>query len=225
MESSKATATRLAAVVRNDDNLLDVGCGVGHYYRSLRRVIEHSFRYTGLDATDYYIERAKEAFAGDANTNFVTGDIFALSFPDRSFDVVLCANVVMHLPSIARPISELCRVARRFVLIRMLVGERSFLIQDVRGVGDEIDDEGKPRLFNWHNIYSRPYISGIVSKLPGVKNLRIEPDSDYDPGAIEAAAAKIVGPGAVNATRMLGGWQVNGYIMQPWCFVEIELAP
>ncbi len=36
MESSKAAAARITALAKSGDSLLDVGCGAGHYYRSIR---------------------------------------------------------------------------------------------------------------------------------------------------------------------------------------------
>jgi ubiquinone/menaquinone biosynthesis C-methylase UbiE len=223
MESSKAAAKRLAAVIASGDRLLDVGCGAGHYYRSIRRAITVPVAYTGLDATTYYIDRAREAFAEDRTASFFVGDIFDLPFPDRSFDVALCSNVLLHLPSIVTPLTQLCRVARRHLLVRTLIGERTFLVREVRGSGDEIDDSGEPHEFNWYNIYSQAYVSNVLRRLPRVRNFSIHPDHEFDPKAIDAAAADQ--PSARNATRMLGGWQVNGYVLQPWCFIEIELHP
>jgi ubiquinone/menaquinone biosynthesis C-methylase UbiE len=226
MESSKAAAARLVAHVDGEAHLLDVGCGAGHYYRSIRRVLtEHArppLRYTGIDATSYYIRRARDAFGSDPQADFLVGDIYCLPFADCSFDLVLCANVLLHLPSIARPLEELCRVARRFALIRTLVAERTFIIREVRGSGDELDYHGEPHQFNWYNIYSRAYVAKLIDNIPCVQRCTIEVDRDFNSHAIEAAAAHQTG--AENPTRMLGGWQVNGCILQPWCFIKIELS-
>ncbi|WP_455198542.1 class I SAM-dependent methyltransferase, partial [Kaarinaea lacus] len=123
MESSKAAAKQLIEVVKDGDEILDVGCAAGHYLRSLKNALTVDFSYTGVDATAYYIELAKKAFKDDPKADFKVGDIFNLPFEDNSKDVVMCNNVFLHLPSIKKPLSELCRVARRFVLVRSMVGD------------------------------------------------------------------------------------------------------
>lgn len=222
MESSKAAAARLEGWLMAGDSLLDVGCGAGHYLLSLRRRLGGGFRYTGLDATPLYIEMARKAFPDDPDAGFTVGDAYHLPWPDMSFDLAMCCNLMLHLPSLARPLAELCRVAKRGVLLRTLVGERSFRIQEVRGAGDEFDDQGEPRAFNYYNIYSRAYVDHLLASLPRVAGWEISPDRSFDARLIEQAAQDQ--GGAMNATRMLGGWQVNGYILQPWAFVRITLS-
>ena len=222
MESSKAVAKISATWVENGDGILDVGCGAGHYLRSLKRLISCGFSYTGVDSCSLYIDLARQAFSGQANVSFEIGDIYQLPFLDSTFDIVISSNVFLHLPSIEKPLQELCRVARKYVLIRTLVGERSFRIQEVRSLGDEFDDAGMPRSFNYYNIYSQAYIEHLLRKVPHVERWEITPDNDFDPQRIVASAAEQ--PGSHNVTSMLGNWQVNGYILQPWAFIRIFLA-
>jgi SAM-dependent methyltransferase len=168
---------------------------------------------------------AREAWAGRPRTEFHQADIFALPFEDRSFDVVLCCNVLLHLPSIARPLAELARVARRHVVVRTLVGERSFRIQDVQAAtppGEEFDAEGEPRRWHYYNIYSKAYVEARIAALPGVASVEIRPDTDFSPERIQEAAGASRAP---DSTRMLGGWQVNGFILQPWHFIHAKMKP
>jgi len=231
MESSKAVAARIQPWLQSGDRVLDVGCGAGHYYRSLKQAIPHSFHYTGVDATGYYIEVARRAWKGDPATTFVQGDIFALPFEDQSFDIVVSANVFLHLPSIKIPFEQLVRVARRKVLVRMLAGDRSFRIQEVyspethpgwfTGQSDqeEFDGQGEPVSFHYFNIYSRSYIEKILGKIPRVTDVRFIPDTFFDAGRF--TAEKELYAKSPDATTILDGWQVNGYILQPWHFVEV----
>lgn len=62
MESSKAVARHVAELATANDMILDVGCGAGHYLRSLDSILKIPFRYYGIDATQYYIELARKAF-------------------------------------------------------------------------------------------------------------------------------------------------------------------
>ena len=223
MESSKAIAKRLLPFLLEGISLLDVGCGVGHYLRSLKSLIPTSFRYFGVDITELYITLANKAFSNEPNVKFQVADIFELPFENKEFNGVMCNNVLLHLPRIVKPIQELCRVAEKFILIRMLIGERSFLIREVRNEGVEFDTNGEPVAYNYYNIYSKRYIEHILNSIPRIKSFKIVVDKDFDPKKIDASISDQ--PKAKNVTRMCGDWQVNGYVMQPWCFIEIELYP
>ena len=229
MESSKAVAARISKLAKAGDSILDVGCGGGHYLVSLDKAMKTSFSYTGIDATAYYIEKAKEAFLGKAaattmrcEPHFETGDIFKLKQEDNSFDIVFCSNVLLHLPSVTKPIGELVRVSRKYVLIRTLVGKEPFRIMHVISP-EEYNEDGEPEKFNYFNIYSEGFIKSYISALPGVKRVSFEPDYDFNPGNIGSAEYIKAGREVPNnITRIIEGMQVNNYIIEPWCFVLIE---
>ena len=224
MESSKAAANHVRKYAQPNDQILDVGCGAGHYLRSLQARIELPFSYTGIDATPAFIELAKRAYANQRSVAFRQGDIFSLPLEDSSFDIVMNNNVLLHLPSIEKPVRELCRVSRRRVLIRTLVGDRSFRIQEVhagRGAVEEFNESGEPQDFNFLSIYSKAYIGRILDNTPRVGSYSIAADTDIDPAHIQASVAEY--DNDPTATRMLGNWQCNGYILLPWSFVDIEI--
>lgn len=89
-------------------SLLDVGCGSGfitaHLHRPGRRVV-------GLDPSREALAR----FQGEC----VCGSADAIGFADRSFDTVVCTEVLEHLaPAVlARAAGELARVAARQIII------------------------------------------------------------------------------------------------------------
>jgi SAM-dependent methyltransferase len=224
MESSKAAARRLAGLLRPGDRLLDVGCGAGHYYRSIKERVSVPLSYTGLDATPYYVERAREAYRDDAAASFVVGDVFAIDFPERSFDVVMCNNVLLHLPSIARPLSELCRVARRRLMIRTLIGAKSYVVMDVAPGEDgaDFDVDGKPVGFHYLNIYGEPYVRRLLAAEKRVRGVTLEPDREFIAENLDDTRRAL--PGAWDATGVAGGIQVSGPIMLPWQWLTIELA-
>jgi ubiquinone/menaquinone biosynthesis C-methylase UbiE len=225
MESSKKMAKEVARVFRDGDSILDVGCGAGHYLPGLRARIPGRFSYLGVDATAPYVALARQAFAGQPDTAFEVSNIFALDLPDRSHDIVMCNNVLLHLPSIAKPLSELVRVARKTVLVRFLCGKRSFVIQDVHPQpgGAEFDDQQRPVGFHYYNIYSQAYVDQLMASLPGVARWSITADEDFDQQKILASASDH--GDAHDASLIVGGYQVNGYVLQPWAVLEITRAP
>src|SRR5215217_609231 len=94
---------------------LDAGCGEGFV---ARKVIE---AVPGIELTGYDISEAALQIAADANpeASFVAGSVVDLPFPDRSFDVVGCFEVLEHLPGDLprRALTELARVARQAVVL------------------------------------------------------------------------------------------------------------
>ena len=217
MQSSIAVAKRLSGSVRAGNRILDVGCGSGHYLVSLRNRISCPFEYVGVDATAQYVERARRAFPG---IRFVQGDIFDLPFPDAEFDVVMCNNVLLHLPSIKEPLRQLVRVAKRQVIVRTLIGDRSFEVKACdEETAENFSDDGSLQKFHYFNIYSEEVVRGLLAEIPEVESSTIELDRDFDPVAIEAARKH---SNKANATSLVGGWQVNGYILEPWAFLTIS---
>lgn len=229
MESSKAVARLLLDYVLPGDSILDVGCAAGHYLRSLKSVIKVPFTYSGIDVTPMFIEAAKEAWASAPTATFHVGDIYDLQFPDNHFDIVICNNTLMHLPSLVKAIAEVIRVSRRLVLIRTLIGDRSFYIKEVRSTltdpysqvlpESEFDDDGQPVSFNFLNIYSRAFFESAVLRANSDVKIKFVEDTYFNLAGIEEPWRTRTFP---NATRMVGGNQVIGYIILPYHFVFIE---
>lgn len=224
MESSKALARILNESYGEFKNILDVGCGAGHYLKSLRNRFGDKFFYTGVDATEQYLTYAKLAFNNDSKATFLKSDIFDLSLTDKSFELTVSNNLLLHLPEIVKPINELIRVTKNMVIIRMLCGERSFIIQNVemKEDGVEFDDFGEPLEFYYYNIYSKKYISAILNSIDRVVDYEIIEDHDYNCDNMRQAFYEH--NGRYDATKIISGYQVNGYILQPWAFIVIHLS-
>jgi ubiquinone/menaquinone biosynthesis C-methylase UbiE len=90
--------------------VLDVACGTGRLLQQLARALP-AHRYTGLDLSPYYVERAREIGA-DAGVTLVTGNAEALPFADRSFDAITSVFLFHELPLRARKavLAEMRRV-------------------------------------------------------------------------------------------------------------------
>lgn len=227
MESSKAVAKHIAKLVCKDDTILDVGCGSGHYLVSLDKAINVPFLYHGVDSTEYYIEMGQKAFSGGDNKNsqrisckFEVGDIFHLHIEDNYADITMCNNVLLHLPSIKKPLCELWRVTKKFLVLRTLIGSVSFRIKQVNNP-EEYTPEGEPMNFHFFNIYSKNYIKTLIRDLPWVKTFRFIEDRDFNPENIELSNYK----GDYkphDLTTIVSGMQVNNYILQPWQFLIVE---
>lgn len=102
--------------VRPRERVLDIGCGEGrHSFEALRRGAEVVALDIDHDAVAQTRAIASTMTAtGEAPAAWVTvrGDANRLPFPDASFDRVICAETLEHLPSDGVAIEELARVLR-----------------------------------------------------------------------------------------------------------------
>jgi ubiquinone/menaquinone biosynthesis C-methylase UbiE len=101
--------------IADGERVLDVGCGSGAVTRAIARRVGDRGVAVGLDPSpallDVARELAREAGLGD-RIEFHEGSALRLPFPDRSFDAVLCATVLSHVPGGEAAIPELVRVLR-----------------------------------------------------------------------------------------------------------------
>jgi ubiquinone/menaquinone biosynthesis C-methylase UbiE len=228
MESSKAISKILKDFYKPGMKILDVGCGAGHYLRSLKQRLDLNIDYTGVDATKYYIQLAKKAFG--SSQKFFIGDILDLKFKEKTFDIVMCNNVILHLPPPPKKaIEELLRVSKRFVVIRTIFGERNYIIKEVKDPDNEvrghfkeniklIKDNGEPLYSAYLNLYTSDYIKEIVKTIDKNATIKIIDDKDW----ATFDNRKIPGNSGKTATRVIDRKQVSGNIIFDWKFVIIE---
>ncbi|MHB8468102.1 MAG: class I SAM-dependent methyltransferase, partial [Acidimicrobiales bacterium] len=98
--------------IADGDRVLDLGCGAGrHAYEALRR---------GAQVVAYDRDTAEvkdtltvlDAMEGPGSGSAVNGDALNLPFGAGSFDRVIAAEVLEHIPADTTALSELVRVLR-----------------------------------------------------------------------------------------------------------------
>ena len=97
----------VAAVVRPGAAVLDACCGTGDLALEAQRA--GAGRVVGLDFSDRMLERAR---AKSDSVDWVSGDLLALPFPDRSFDAATVGFGVRNVEDLPRALRELRRVLR-----------------------------------------------------------------------------------------------------------------
>lgn len=93
--------------------ILDAGCGEGYIDKLLIDRFPNSV-ITGLKFTAEAIAVAK---VNNPTVDYVQGDICDMPFEDNSFDLVICTEVLEHLPNPDKALKELIRISNSNLLI------------------------------------------------------------------------------------------------------------
>lgn len=108
------TAKRLQ--LDKHSSMLDVGCGQGHWTRTLSPYLDPQAEITAVDSdVRWYSENSElqQYFAGTAQQfHLLQGNAQKLDFPDESFDLVTCQTVLIHVPEPQRALQEMKRVLK-----------------------------------------------------------------------------------------------------------------
>jgi len=108
-------ASRLIKVVEPDSNwrFLDVGCGMGGLILALRKL---GFEAWGTEVSPFCLKFSP------AKKWMQFGSICKLSYPDNSFDVVTCTDVLCYLnrEKTMKAIKELIRIAKHYLYIESI---------------------------------------------------------------------------------------------------------
>jgi len=97
----------------NHQNILDVGCGSGILMNKIRNSGEHTV--TGTDLSEEAVRIVKEQLGLEC---FV-GSITNLKVDDKSYDTVICSEVIEHLyeEDLEKAFSELVRISKETIII------------------------------------------------------------------------------------------------------------
>jgi ubiquinone/menaquinone biosynthesis C-methylase UbiE len=111
------------------EHVLDVGCGAGQATVALAKL---GYVVDAIDAIQVMVDATRErALKANVESTVTSnlGDVNALGFPDETFALVIALGVLPWLPSMEKPMNELCRVLRPGGYLIISVGNRWALSQ------------------------------------------------------------------------------------------------
>jgi len=155
MTCAAQAAELLQPLVSPGDTLLDVGCGSGYFYHSLR-IRDIPVAYCGIDASPSLIEIGRRELAAYGLTPERLQNI-RIDDLSGSVDHVVCMNVLSNIDNYHRPLERLLRMARKSVILRESCGDRT----EYRYVRDDFLDPGVDLRVHV-NTYALPEIVGFV---------------------------------------------------------------
>jgi len=154
--------------------VLDAGCGGGrHLSEAFRRL---GVRVVGLDRNHEDVLKARNILemmaheAQDGGGPFLTvrGDVTSLPFPDRVFDLVICAEVLEHVPEDRKAIAEVVRVLKPGKTLAVSV-PRFFPEQVCWKLSESYRNEpgGHVRVYRRDRLIRKLESSGVVCEATG----------------------------------------------------------
>jgi ubiquinone/menaquinone biosynthesis C-methylase UbiE len=111
--------------LRPGQRVLDLGCGEGRH--AIGACLSGAVHVVGLDLSARDLGTARERFADfepqpdDRSLAWVRGSGLSLPFADAAFDVVICAEVLEHVPDFQQVLTEIQRVLKPGGLLALSV--------------------------------------------------------------------------------------------------------
>jgi len=100
------------------ERTLDVGCAKGFLVKGLDELGVDAY---GIDPSAYAVSNAHPVVADKIQQEVAQ----SIPYPDDTFDVVTCFDVLEHIPAreVPRTLKELLRVSKQWVVLRMVTHE------------------------------------------------------------------------------------------------------
>ncbi len=152
------------------ESILDVGCGEGVLTAAWAERLGNG-RVVGIDLEDPKL-RAEWAERTRANLEFRAEEATSLSFDDGEFDMATAIEVLEHVPEPEATLSEMARVAERYLLVsvprepiwRILNMARGAYLRDLGNTPGHVNHWSKGAFCDLANRYGR--IEAVRSPFP-----------------------------------------------------------
>lgn len=160
-------AELLAPLVKPGETVLDVGCGSGYFYHSLRKRAIPA-EYHGIDATRCLIEIGQAELP---RFGLPQARLSALRLEDLSgaVDHVVCINVLSNIDNFHKPLERLLKMARRSVILRESIADTA----SYKYVRDRFLDAGVDL-----GVYVNTYARGEIKEFIASRGFAVREEAD-----------------------------------------------
>jgi SAM-dependent methyltransferase len=170
---------RISAVPAAPAAVLDAGCGDGVNLTFLARLCGEyrwSTEIVGADYNPLRISRARD----QRRCSLVRASVTSMGFRDRSFDIVICNQVLEHVPDDRSAFHELYRILRPGGLLIAGVPNEGSALGVFR---NHVLQRSILRTTDHVNMYTRQILAGRIAGA-GLHVTRIEPEGFFTPHTV-----------------------------------------
>jgi len=166
----------VSSIARRGDLVLDVGCGDGYYLYHLHKM---GYQSVGLDLSRKRVLRARER----VKSSLIVGDAAKLPFKPEVFDVIICLEVLEHLPKPKKAVEEIHQILKCDKYAIFSVPSTSniayFLKKFLKkNIGDPFTDPGHIQTFNYRRM--QKLFRSIGLKIVEVRGIPVIPPKIYN---------------------------------------------
>lgn len=158
-------------IEREGENVLDVGCGLGHLYALLKDV-----DYLGIDSSKAMLKKAREFFPEDKD-KFQFGSVYDLSNLPL-FDTVVANGLILHLPESELAIMQLWSKTKICLIFTAWLGETALTKTDK--LFYQLSENGKYLIRRRETMDD---LQKIFDKMSGICQIEKYPFHNPDPGS------------------------------------------
>ena len=107
-------ADALHYIAHDSMSILDIGCASGYYNEAIDYLLPYEINYAGIDYSESLVKMAKDLYP---NAKFEIGDGANIPYANQSYTISLSSAVLLHVHDVSVHIAEMCRVAKKFVIL------------------------------------------------------------------------------------------------------------
>jgi SAM-dependent methyltransferase len=156
LDSAAQTREIVADRLRPGDSVLDVGCGAGHLWLSLRAL---GVEYHGIDTYRRAIEIGRATLTDSGLPASRLRVLAVEDIPlDERYDAVVSLSTLLYAPDFRLPLEAMARAARRYVVVRSSFGERT----EVRYLPDVLLETGFEQMRAYFSVFARADVEAFL---------------------------------------------------------------
>ena len=152
---------------RHYKSVLDVGCGEGVPLLNILSELQSNNSINGVDCDEIKLLMIKNNIP---EGKFVKGDIYNLPYKSKTFDLILCLEVLEHLSSPKKALEEIKRVSSQDILFSVpnepLYSSLNVIcLKYVRNFGNSPGHCQKWSSYNFQNLVKRYFKIKLIKKV------------------------------------------------------------
>jgi ubiquinone/menaquinone biosynthesis C-methylase UbiE len=98
--------------LKENDFMLDIGCGTGWALGQAANLIDDKGTFYGVDLSEKMIDKAKENFKGRGNFHFLRANAEGIPLEDNLFNIIICTNSFHHYYNQVKALKEMKRLLK-----------------------------------------------------------------------------------------------------------------